>query len=242
MSRVHLVFARVVEDGEDDGIAGFLAVRDETDGLEIGDRLPAMGLRGIPETYVHFRDMFVSDSRVVRPPGGPRRGFAGLMNAYNGQRVGAATVAHGIAQGAFELAVDRLKERHQFGRPLAEFQGLQWMLADMQTGLTAARGLIYNAARATDSSGFPDKSLAAQAKVFAAENAFRVASEALQMFGAQGYNRDLPLERMVRDSRMFTIGGGTAQMLRNQIASTVLDLKLPQTRDGWMKLEATHAP
>lgn len=242
VSRVHLVFARVIEDGQDDGIAGFLALRDETEGLHIGDRHPTMGLRGIPETYVHLRDMFVPDSQVVRPPGGPGRGFAGLMNAYNGQRVGAATVAHGIAQGAFELAVARLKERHQFGRPLAEFQGLQWMLADMQIGLTAARGLIYNAARATDSSGFPDKSLAAQAKVFAAENAFRVASEALQMFGAQGYNRELPLERMLRDSRMFTIGGGTAQMLRNQVASTVLDLRLPQTRDGWLKLEAANVP
>jgi len=241
VSRVHLVFARVTDNGQDDGIAGFLAVRDETEGLHIGDRHPAMGLRGIPETYVHFHDMFIPDSQVVRPPGGHGRGFAGLMNAYNGQRVGAATVAHGIAQGAFELAVGRLKERHQFGRPLAEFQGLQWMLADMQIGLTAARGLIYNAARATDSVGFPDRSLAAQAKVFAAENAFRVTSEALQMFGAQGYNRELPLERMMRDSRMFTIGGGTAQMLRNQVASTVLDLKLPQTRDGWMKLEAEHA-
>jgi alkylation response protein AidB-like acyl-CoA dehydrogenase len=242
VSRVHLVFARVTDDGQDEGIAGFLAVRDETEGLQIGDRHPAMGLRGIPETYVHFSDMFIADSHVVRPPGGLRRGFAGLMNAYNGQRVGAATVAHGIAQGAFELAVDRVKQRRQFGRPLAEFQGLQWMLADMQIGLNAARALIYNAARGTDASGFPDKSLAAQAKVFAAENAFRVASDAMQLFGAQGYNRELPLERMVRDSRMFTIGGGTAQMLRNQVASTVLDLKLPQTRDGWLQLESEHAP
>jgi alkylation response protein AidB-like acyl-CoA dehydrogenase len=163
------------------------------------------------------------------------------MTAYNGQRVGAATVAHGIAQGAFELAVNRLKEREQFGRPLAEFQGLQWMLADMQIGLAAARGLIYNAAQSTDRAGFPDKSLAAQAKVFASENAFRVANDALQMFGAQGYNRSLPLERMVRDSRMFTIGGGTAQMLRNQVASSVLGLKLPQTRDGWSGAETSRA-
>jgi alkylation response protein AidB-like acyl-CoA dehydrogenase len=116
------------------------------------------------------------------------------------------------------------------------------MLADMQIGLSAARALIYNAASVTDRSGFPDKSLAAQAKVFAAENAFRVASDALQMFGAQGYNRELPLERMVRDSRMFTIGGGTAQMLRTQVASGVLELKLPQTRDGWVRLESGHVP
>jgi alkylation response protein AidB-like acyl-CoA dehydrogenase len=109
------------------------------------------------------------------------------------------------------------------------------MLADMQIGLTAARGLLYNAARSAGAAGFPDRNLAAQAKVFAADNAFKVASNALQMFGAQGYGRALPLERMVRDARMFTIGGGTAQMLRNQVASSVLDLKLPQTRDGWLK-------
>lgn len=241
VSRVHLIFARVIDGGADEGIAGFLAFRDETEGLRIGERHPAMGLRGIPETFVHFEDMFVPDDHAVRPPGGARGGFSGLMNAYNGQRVGAATVAHGIAQGAFELAVDRLKEREQFGRPLAEFQGLQWMLADMQIGLAAARGLIYNAARSTDGSGFPDKSLAAQAKVFSADNAFRVANDALQMFGAQGYNRGLPLERMVRDTRMFTIGGGTAQMLRNQVASSVLGLKLPQTRDGWTKAAADRA-
>lgn len=235
ISRVHLIFARIVDGDDDAGIAGFLAIRDETSGLRIGERHFAMGLRGIPETFVHIEDMFVPDSHVVRPPGSSRRGFAGLMNAYNGQRVGAATVAHGIAQGAFELAVDRVKEREQFGRPLAEFQGLQWTLADMQIGLTAARGLIYTAAQSVDDTGFPDKNLAAQAKVFASENAFRVANDALQMFGAQGYGRSLPLERMVRDSRMFTIGGGTAQMLRNQVASSVLGMKLPQTRDGWLR-------
>jgi alkylation response protein AidB-like acyl-CoA dehydrogenase len=235
VSRVHLIFARVVDGDEEEGIAGFLAFRDETEGLRIGERHLAMGLRGIPETFVHFEDMFVPDAHVVRPPGAARQGFGGLMAAYNGQRVGAGTVAHGIAQGAFELAVERLKERQQFGRPLAEFHGLQWMLADMQIGLTAARGLLYNAAQSAGAAGFPDRNLAAQAKVFASENAFKVASDALQMFGAQGYGRALPLERMVRDARMFTIGGGTAQMLRNQVASSVLDLKLPQTRDGWLK-------
>lgn len=232
VSRVHLIFARIVDDGQDAGIAGFIAFRDETEGLEVGERSLAMGLRGIPETYIHMRDMFVPDEQVVRPPGGPAAGFGGLMNAYNGQRVGAATVAHGIAQGAFELAVERLKEREQFGRPLAEFQGLQWMVADMQIGLTAARAMIYQAARS--GSDYPDRNLAAQAKVFAADNAARVTNDALQMFGAQGYGRALPLERMARDARMFTIGGGTAQMLRNQVASSVLGIKLPQTRDGWI--------
>lgn len=232
VSRLHLVFARVIEDGEDKGIGGFIAVRDETKGLRVGKREPAMGLRGIPETYVHFEDMEVADSMVVRLPEGFRRGFASLMSAYNGQRVGAATVAHGIAQGAFEVALEYVKSREQFGRPIAEFQGLQWMLADMSTNLAASRSLIYGAA-ANGGAGFPSMSEAAQAKVFASEMAIKVTNDALQLHGAMGYSRNLPLERMVRDARMFTIGGGTAQMLRNQIASTVLGMKLPQTRDGY---------
>jgi alkylation response protein AidB-like acyl-CoA dehydrogenase len=139
VSKLHLVFARVIEDGQDKGIGGFIAVRDETAGLRIGKREPAMGLRGIPETFVHFEDMYVEDNMVLRPPHGFGRGFAALMSAYNAQRVGAATVAHGIAQGAYEAAVSYAKSRQQFGRPLAEFQGLQWMMADMATGARASR-------------------------------------------------------------------------------------------------------
>lgn len=232
VSRLHLIFARVIEDGEDQGIGGFIAIRDETKGLEIGPREYAMGLRGIPETVVNFNDMFIPDARVIRPPQGFRKGFGALMSAYNGQRVGAGTVAHGLAQGAFERARDFLKEREQFGRPIAEFQGLQWMLADMQIGLSASRLMLYNAAK-SGGAGFPDKNLAAQAKVFASETAIKVTTDALQMFGARGYGRSLPMERIARDARMFTIGGGTAQMLRNQVAGSVLGMKLPQTRGGY---------
>ncbi len=232
VSRLHLIFARVIENGEDKGIGGFIAVRDETKGLRIGMREPAMGLRGIPETYVHFDDMFVADNMVVHLPEGFRRGFASLMTAYNGQRVGAATVAHGIAQGAYETALDYVKVREQFGRPIAEFQGLEWMLADMSTNLAASQALIYKAAK-NGGTGFPSMLEAAQAKVFASEMAIKVTNDALQLHGAMGYSRNLPLERMARDARMFTIGGGTAQMLRNQIASSILGMKLPQTRDGY---------
>ena len=233
VSKLHLVFARVIEDGQDKGIGGFIAVRDETAGLRIGKREPAMGLRGIPETFVHFEDMYVEDNMVLRPPHGFGRGFAALMSAYNAQRVGAATVAHGIAQGAYEAAVSYAKSRQQFGRPLAEFQGLQWMMADMATGLAASQALIYKAAR-NAGTGFPSMTEAAQAKVFASETAIKVTNDALQIHGAMGYSRNLPLERMARDARMFTIGGGTAQMLRNQIAPAVLEMKLPQTRDGYL--------
>lgn len=237
VSKAHLIFAQVEENGVPLGIGGFIAVRGEDHGLRIGSREPAMGLRGIPETEVIFENLEIDASMVLIPPEGLRRGFAGLMNAYNGQRVGAGTVALGIAQGAFEQAVEFVKTREQFGRPIAEFQGLQWMLADMSVSLDAARMMLWRAAQSAQHSpsGFPDAMMAAQAKLIASETAVKVTNDALQMHGAAGYSRNLPLERMVRDARMFTIGGGTAQMLRNMVASKVLDMKLPQTRDGYMK-------
>ena len=176
---------------------------------------------------------------VVIPPSGIERGFAGLMNAYNAQRIGAATVAIGIAQGAYDLALDYAQKREQFGRPIAEFQGLQWMLVDMGTGIEAARLMIMKAAagaEAEEGSGFPDIAQAARAKILASETAIRVTNDALQVFGAAGYSRNFPLERMVRDARMFTIGGGTAQILRTLVASQILGRKLPQTRDGYVKM------
>jgi alkylation response protein AidB-like acyl-CoA dehydrogenase len=237
ISRLHLIFARVIEDGEYKGIGGFMAFLGE-EGLEIGAREPAMGLRGIPETEVHFRNLRLPLDRLITPSEGIARGFAGLMNAYNAQRVGAATVALGIARGAFEAALGFVKKREQFGRPIAEFQGLQWMLADMSMQIDAARLMIWRAAMSaeTQPSGFPDPLLAAQAKIFASEMAVKVTNDALQLHGARGYSRNLPVERMVRDGRMFTIGGGTAQMLRNLVAGKVLDMKTPQTRDGYAKM------
>jgi len=237
VSKAHLIFAQVEENGKRLGIGGFIAVRGEDEGLKIGTREPAMGLRGIPETEVIFEDLVVDASMALIPPDGIKRGFAGLMNAYNGQRVGAGTVALGIAQGAYEQALGFVKTREQFGRPIAEFQGLQWMLADMNVALESARAMIWRAAQsaAHTGSGFPDPLMAAQAKLIASENAVKVTNEALQMHGAAGYSRNLPLERMVRDARMFTIGGGTAQMLKNLVAGKVLEMKLPQTRDGYVK-------
>ncbi len=238
VSRTHLIFARLVEDGEDQGIAGFLAFRDRDKGLVIGRREHAMGLRGIPETEIHFQNLTLGEDRIIVPPQGTRRGFAGLMNAYNAQRVGAGTVALGIAQGAYELTIAHVKQRHQFGRPIAEFQGIQWMLADAKIQLDAARLMLWRAAASAErtGSGFPDPLLAAEAKVIASETAIKVTNDALQLHGANGYGRSLPLERMVRDARMFTIGGGTAQMLRNLVAGRILEMKTPQTRDGYSQL------
>ena len=235
VSRLHLIFARAFdESGRELGIGGFLAVRapdaGTPDGLIVGKREPTMGLRGIPEAELRFENLAIPHDMALCQPNGRLAGFAALMDAYNTQRVGAATVALGLAQGAFEAALAYAKERHQFGRPIGEFQGLQWMLADMATQIDAARMSVWRAAASANP--FPDPLLAAQAKVLTAEMAIKVTNDALQIFGARGYSRNWPLERMTRDARMFTIGGGTAQVLRTLIASRLLGWKLPQTRDG----------
>ena len=240
VSKFHLIFARVYENGKPQGIAGFIALKGAK-GLKTGKREPAMGLRGIPETQIIFKDLEILEEMALIPPEGLQRGFAGLMNAYNGQRVGAGTVAMGIAAGAYELALEFSKDRNQFGRPICEFQGLQWMLADMHIQIEAARLLLRKAAAGNSESsgengnGFPDILEAAQAKIFASEMAIKVTNDALQIFGSSGYSRNFPLERMARDARMFTIGGGTAQILRTVVASALLERKLPQTREGYSK-------
>jgi len=225
VSKLHLIFARVLDaTGRVEGIGAFIAVRGEHPGLVVGRRIPAMGMRGIPETEILLDGLELPAARRLPLPGPPEAGFKALMRAYNSQRVGAAAVALGLAQGAFELALRQVQVRRQFDRPLADFQGLQWQLADMSTQLEAARLLVHRAARSgiADPHGFPAMAAAAQAKLYAAEMAQHVTNAALQLFGANGYGRDLPLERMVRDARMFTIGGGTAEMLRNQIAQDLL--------------------
>jgi alkylation response protein AidB-like acyl-CoA dehydrogenase len=241
VSRLHLVFARVFnEQGIEQGIGGFILVRDPQGGapkgLIVGKREPAMGLRGLPETELVFDNIEVPADMLLMPPRGLSHGFGDLMDAYNGQRVGAATVALGLAQGAYEKAVTYSATREQFGRPIAEFQGLQWMIADMSIGLDASRALIWKAACSAPRGGFPDPVLAARAKVLAAETAIKVTNDALQIWGAAGYSRDNPMERYMRDARMFTIAGGTAQVLRTLVASSVLGRKLPQTRDGYLTI------
>lgn len=237
VSKLHLIFAKVFdEQNRPLGIGGFLAVREKDKGLRLVKREPTMGLRGMPEGELAFENLEVSAGMMITPPSGIKRGFFDLMNAYNSQRVGAGTVALGVAGGAFDYALEWIKTREQFGRPIAEFQGLQWMLADMQVALTASRLMLYQAARSKGPNGspFPDPELAAQAKIYAAEAAIKIVNDALQFYGARGYSNDFPIERMARDVRMFTIGGGTAQVLRTLVASKILDWKLPQTREGYL--------
>lgn len=238
VSKLHLIFARVHDSaGEEQGIGGFIVVRDpeagsDPEGFKVVRRERTMGLCGMPEAELRFENLFVPDADVLMPPSGFKRGFAELMTAYNSQRVGAGTVAMGVAAGACEHARRYLLEREQFGRPLAEFQGLQWMLADMDASVHASRLMLHEAAksRGPDGSLFPDMTMAARAKLFASEAAIKVVNDALQIFGARGYGSEEPLERMYRDVRMFTIGGGTAQILRTQVAGGLLGIKTPQTR------------
>ncbi len=224
-SRLYLVFARFGGRPGADGIGGILVERD-TPGFRIGRRESMMGLRGIPEGELHFEGCHVPRENLLVGPGD---GFKKLMRAYNGQRLGAATVALGLAQGAWERALRYAGQRRQFGRPIADFQGIRWKLADMAVGLDAARLLIHRAA-VRAGRGFPDAVEAAKAKTFAAEMAQAVTNQALQIHGAAGYGRSLPLERMARDARMFAIGGGTVEMMRNLIADHVLGSKLDWRR------------
>lgn len=243
ISKIYVIFARVLNaDGLDEGITGFIVHHDPENeiapkGFNVVRLERTMGLCGMPEAELAFDNLEVDDEFVIKPPSGFRRGFADLMNAYNSQRVGAGTIAMGVAAGAMDHAKRYLKEREQFGRPIAEFQGLQWMLADMDAGVHASRLMLHEAACSTGARGstFPEIMMAARAKAFASETAIKVVNDALQVFGARGYGDSEPLERMYRDVRMFTIGGGTPQILKTIVASQILGIKTPQTRDGYSK-------
>ncbi|TMQ24828.1 MAG: acyl-CoA dehydrogenase [Candidatus Rokuibacteriota bacterium] len=224
-SRLYLVYARFGARAGAEGIGGVFVERD-TPGFRIGRREFMMGLRGIPEGELHLEGCEVPRENLLVGPGD---GFKKLMQAYNGQRLGAATVALGLAQGAYERALAYAAERRQFGRAIGDFQGIRWKLADMAIKLDAARLLIHRAA-VRAGRGFPDALDAAKAKTFAAETAQEVTSQALQIHGAAGYGRTLPLERIARDARMFAIGGGTVEMMRNLIADRLLP-----TRANWRK-------
>jgi alkylation response protein AidB-like acyl-CoA dehydrogenase len=219
-SRLYLVFCRLGKEPGARGIGGVLVERDAP-GFAIGERDRTMGLRGIPEGRLHFDRCRVPRENVLA---GPPDGFKRLMRAYNGQRLGAAAVALGLAQGAYELALAYASARRQFGRPIGDFQGIRWKLADMAIKLDAARLLIHRAA-AGAGLGLPNALDAAKAKTLAAEVAQEITGQALQIHGAAGYGRALPLERMVRDARMFAIGGGTVEMMRNLIADRILPTK-----------------
>jgi alkylation response protein AidB-like acyl-CoA dehydrogenase len=220
ISKTNFIFARIVDrHGEDQGIGGVL-VDKGSPGFCIGHVENAMGLRGIPEAELIFEDCEIPAGNLVLPE--PKNSFKKLMDGYNAQRIGASSVALGLAAGAHELAVDYMDRRTSGGRKLKDYQGLRWKMAESETRLEAARLLIYraasNARRLNNNVMLPNMHEASIAKVFTAHNAFEIVSDALQMFGAAAYSCDLPLERMLRDVRMFQIGGGTSQAQLNIIA------------------------
>ena len=227
ISKSNLIFSRIIDrDGKDQGIGGIL-VDLGTPGFSIGRVEDAMGLRGIPEAELIFENCQVpAENLVVRDP---KEGFKKLMNGYNAQRIGASSVALGIAQGAHDLAVDYMGQRVAFGHKLKEFQGLNWMMAESEMKLEAARLLIYraacNARLLPNNVMLPQMKEASIAKAYTGHASFEVVSESLQMFGAAGYSRDLPLERMLRDVRMFQIGGGTSQAQLNMIARSIFSTR-----------------
>src|SRR5437870_5545086 len=181
-SRLYLVYGRFGVRAGAEGIGGVFVERD-TPGFRIGRREFMMGLRGIPDGELHFEACEVPRENLLVGPGD---GFKKLMAAYNGQRLGAATVALGLAQGAYEKALAYAAERRQFGRPIGDFQGIRWKLADIAIKLDAARSLIHHAAAAAGR-GFPDALQAAKAKTLAAEAAQDVTSPPPQIHGPAGH-------------------------------------------------------
>ena len=233
ISVTNLIFVRFYdENGKEKGIGGILVDKGHP-GFTAGRVEDAMGLRGIPETELIFEDCWVpAENVVVMPDSDPLpnlEGFKKLMYGYNGQRTGASAVALGIAQGAHDLAMGYMKQRETFGTKLFQYQGLQWMIAEGQTKLDAARLLIYRSActarQLPNNVMMPHIKESSMAKAFTGHVSFEVVSESLQMFGAAGYSRDFPLERMLRDVRMFQIGGGTTQAQLTQIARSLFGKK-----------------
>ncbi len=214
------VFARWGKTEGPRGI-GALVVEKGTPGFEIGHPGPKMGGRGVAEVELYFDHCRVPRKNLIMA-GDPdsTRSFKRLMSSFGPERVGNAAMCLGVAQGAYELARSYSLERKQFGRPICEFQGIQWKIADMATQIHASRLMIYRAATHLVD-GFPDPLEAAYAKLYANEMVQRVTNEALQIHGHYGFTREFPLERMVRDSRGFALGGGTTEILRNTIAAMV---------------------
>lgn len=225
-----LVFARFGDSKGAKGI-GALIVERGMKGFEVGKPERKMGGRGVAETELYFENCRVPKENVL-VYGGPNsnEGFKKLMTSFGPERCGNAAMCVGLAQGAFEHALNYSRQRHQFGRPIMEFQGIQWKIADMATQIHAARLMVYQAA-ASGADGFPDPLKTAMAKLYANEMAQRVTNEALQIHGHYGYTREFPLERMVRDARGFSLGGGTTEILRNTIAAQVYGRTFSQRRN-----------
>ncbi|MDR1875611.1 MAG: acyl-CoA dehydrogenase [Synergistaceae bacterium] len=199
------------------GISAFIVEKDAP-GLKIGKIEHKMGIRGSSTAEIIFENCRVPKENLLSTPG---QGFKIAMATLDGGRIGIAAQALGIAQGALDESVKYMKERRQFKKALADFQGLQWIAADMETRIQAARHLVYNAAWREDHH-LKFSSEAAMAKLFASETAMEVTTRAVQLHGGYGYTRDYPVERMMRDAKITEIYEGTSQVMRMVIAGDLL--------------------
>jgi len=195
------------------GINEFV-VEKGTAGFSVGKKEQKLGIRGSSTAELIFEDCWIPESNLI---GEKNRGFRQALEAIDGSRITVAAQAVGIAQAAFDAALNYAKERRQFGQLIADLQAIQWMLADMATQIDAARLLVYRAAWLKDQGG-PFVKEAAMAKVFAAEMSREVTNKALQIHGGYGYTKAYPLERYLRDAKITEIYEGTSEMQRMTIA------------------------
>ncbi|MPY60995.1 acyl-CoA dehydrogenase family protein [Streptomyces spongiae] len=195
------------------GITAFL-VPGDAEGLSAAAPEKKMGMKGSPTAQVHFDGVRISDSRRIGDEG---QGFAIALSALDSGRLGIAACAIGLAQAALDEAIAYATERQQFGRPIADFQGLRFMLADMATQVEAGRALYLAAARLRDA-GRPFSKLAAMAKLHCTDAAMKVTTDAVQILGGYGYTADFPVERYMREAKVLQIVEGTNQIQRMVIA------------------------
>ena len=215
-----VLFARTSGTAGAEGISAFILEPKKMKGITFGRHERKMGWRGAPNTPIFLDDVRVPAENLVGDEG---KGFRASMRALDLNRptIGAQSV--GLAQGAMDAAVAYAKERKQFKRAIAEFQGVQFMLADMVMNIEAARALVYECARAGDTGDWKRLNvLASMAKCFASDMAMKVTTDAVQIFGGYGYTRDYPVERMMRDAKLAQIFEGTNQIQRMVIARDLL--------------------
>ncbi|MEU3891769.1 acyl-CoA dehydrogenase family protein [Streptomyces sp. NPDC029041] len=208
----YTVMARTGEEGPR-GITAFL-VPGDAEGLSAAVPEKKMGMKGSPTAQVHFDGVRVSDARRIGEEG---QGFAIALSSLDSGRLGISACAIGVAQAALDEAVAYAAERRQFGKPIADFQGLRFMLADMATQIEAGRALYLAAARLKDA-GRPFAKQAAMAKLHCTDTAMRVTTDAVQVLGGYGYTADFPAERYMREAKVLQIVEGTNQIQRMVIA------------------------
>jgi alkylation response protein AidB-like acyl-CoA dehydrogenase len=214
---VYIVMARTNLSPGARGISAFI-VEKGTPGLRFGQPMHKMGLRGSPTGELVLENVVVPEENMLGREG---QGFTVAMKALDSGRIGISAQAVGLARGALDLAVAYARERRQFGQPIARFEGLQFMIADMATAVDAARLMTLEAANTADR-GLPFTQLASMAKLFATDTAMDVTTNAVQIFGGYGYIKEFPVERFMRDAKATQIYEGTNQIQRIVIARELL--------------------